>query len=229
MRRRDVLKHLPDSPLYVEARDLLLHDECPLVTGNERSFVVWSPEDELGAIIGAAPLDAIRTAATCSSELIAFSDNVHWVQSALPDWTAEPARIFELPGQPTPGPEHPTALLEKGAIRQLDDLPDDLHEELNAAAEDDTLIAVALSGTGPVAFCYAASQSETLWDVSIGTLASHRREGFAQAAFRALWHHHLPKRPVWGALHSNLASDGLARKLGFAYVADLWVISKPEG
>ncbi len=77
-----------------------------------------------------------------------------------------------------------------------------------------------------VSFCYAALPTETLWDVSIDTLAAFRRRGLAAACF-ALAVETLSKtgrRPVWGAVDSNVASLQLAERLGFRPVDRLAVL-----
>jgi len=83
----------------------------------------------------------------------------------------------------------------------------------------------------PVAFCYAAVQTETLWDVAVDTLAEHRRRGLAAACFTALARHMNDRglSPVWGSLDDNVASMKLARKLGFVPVARLTSFACSQG
>ncbi|MGH7630176.1 MAG: hypothetical protein ACREOF_12520 [Gemmatimonadales bacterium] len=64
----------------------------------------------------------------------------------------------------------------------LVDLPDALREELRGVEAAGIRIATALSDGAPVAFCYAGAETESLWDLSIDTLESWRRRGFAGRA-----------------------------------------------
>jgi predicted GNAT family acetyltransferase len=77
----------------------------------------------------------------------------------------------------------------------------------------------------PVSFCYVAAETESLWDVSIDTLAGHRRRGYAALCAAYLIEHMCEKgkRPVWGAVESNAPSLGLAAKLGFVPVDRVFV------
>jgi RimJ/RimL family protein N-acetyltransferase len=80
-----------------------------------------------------------------------------------------------------------------------------------------------------VSFCYAASVTETLWDISIDTLDEYRGQGHAAlaVAFMVRRMARQGKRPVWGAEESNTASMALARKLGFEPVDRLIVFAAP--
>jgi GNAT superfamily N-acetyltransferase len=107
----------------------------------------------------------------------------------------------------------------------LDTLPSDLHEEI-AAAFEYSPISATFEGGRPVAFCYAAWETEALWDVSIDTLPSWRRRGCARAAAVELIAHFLErgKRPVWGAADTNTASSALAVHLGLRPIDRLLLI-----
>ncbi len=75
--------------------------------------------------------------------------------------------------------------------------------------------------------CYACRESESLWDISIDTLEPYRRRGLAAACVRFLIRkmRQEGKEPVWGAVDSNIASLGLATKLGFRPVARIAVFT----
>jgi RimJ/RimL family protein N-acetyltransferase len=79
----------------------------------------------------------------------------------------------------------------------------------------------------PVSFCYPVWQTETLWDVSIETLETYRRRGFAARAARTMIRHmrQTGRAPVWGALDTNVASRALAAKLGFVENAGIAVFT----
>ena len=80
-----------------------------------------------------------------------------------------------------------------------------------------------------VSFCYAGSVTEQLWDISIDTLAEHRRRGYAALCVAFMVNHMRKqgKEPVWGALETNDASLGLAAKLGFVPVDRVVVFERP--
>ena len=82
-----------------------------------------------------------------------------------------------------------------------------------------------------VSFCYAAAETEGLWDVSIDTLEGYRRQGHAAACAVYMVRHvrdTTGKEPVWGALISNAASMGLAARLGFVVVDSYFVFEPAE-
>ncbi len=97
--------------------------------------------------------------------------------------------------RPTPGLE--TILLLSHNAAALSGLPAPLRAELRAAIER-VPVAAALIGKDHVSFCYAGAVTDTLWDVSIDTLPTHRRRGGATSAFAAMALHmgHAGCRPV---------------------------------
>lgn len=152
--------------------------------------------------------------------VIAPYEQATWLVPALPGWTCTRAILHSLPNT-----EHlPTDAA--GAVRFLDvdrldqfQLPADLREELTTNP-DGSPIAATFVGQQPVAFCYAGSVTETLWDVSIDTLPEYRRQGHAAqcAAYMIRYMHRRGRQPVWAALENNPASWRLAQKLGFVAV-----------
>jgi RimJ/RimL family protein N-acetyltransferase len=97
---------------------------------------------------------------------------------------------------------------------------------LERALRRGTPTVAAFVGSVPVSFCYVASETEGLWDVSIDTLEEHRRQGHAARCAASLirhMRHTSGKEPVWGALESNAASMGLAAKLSFVPVDRVFV------
>lgn len=138
------------------------------------------------------------------------------------------ATLFAIDGaQRTLGvPRDPRArLLGPHDRHLLDRLPEDLREEI-ATAFDYSPMSATFEGGRPVAFCYAAWETETLWDVSIDTLPAWRRRGCARAAAVELIEHFLTrgKRPVWGAADTNAASAALAVHLGLRPIDRLLLI-----
>jgi RimJ/RimL family protein N-acetyltransferase len=111
----------------------------------------------------------------------------------------------------------------------LDHLPPDLRSELRITAGRSPIV-VSLEEGHPVSFCYAASRTESLWDIAIDTLEEFRRRGHAArcVAFMVRLMGKEGLRPVWGAEEWNRASLGLAAKLGFYPVEEL-VVFWPAG
>ena len=111
----------------------------------------------------------------------------------------------------------------------MDDLPLDLRSEFRIAVKRSP-IAVGLEGERAVSFCYAAAQTESLWDISINTLEGFRNRGHAARCVTFMVERMESRglRPVWGAEEWNQASLGLAAKLGFVPVDELVVFHPPH-
>ena len=124
------------------------------------------------------------------------------------------------------GPGAEVRLLPDGhraAGLDLDHLPEPSRREYALDWVARRPMAVAIADDRPLCFCYAAFTTESLWDVSIETLAPYRRRGLAAACFLALAAHMAAagKTPAWGAMDDNPASLGLAARLGFVRDARL--------
>lgn len=227
--RQRYLSRLPDLPLWVETRDLLLWKGSKLIENATRSgFVVWSVEDGSGSVVGEPESYALALAASDVPELLAFAGNIDRVRSLLPGFNAELAIVFSAPEQLPSAPPHRSREISLSEIAAQDHLPDDLLSELSDVAEDGVPVVAAFDGALPVAFAYVASETESLWDVSIDTIQSHRRQGYAAAAVLHLMRKMRDegKSAVWGALESNRASASLARRLGFVENDRLWVLTR---
>jgi GNAT superfamily N-acetyltransferase len=227
--RQRYLSRLPDLPLWVETRDLLLWEGSKLLENLTRSgFVVWSPEDGLGSVVGEPEPDALALAAGDVPELLTFADNIERVRSLLLEFEAEPATVFSAPEQLPPAPLHRCREISLSEMAAQDHLPDELLSELTDVAKDGVSVVAAFDDALPVAFAYVASETESLWDVSIDTIQSHRRQGYAAAAVLHLMRsmREKGKSAVWGALESNRASANLARRLGFMENDRLWVLTR---
>ncbi len=198
-------------------------------------LAVVDPAFALVGVVGRPAVGALGEAAALAGPkvaILAAPESVAWVAAALPEMRAERAFLHLL------GPEPRLPVIAPGAVRRLgandvealDDLPDDLRDELRAASAAGVAIAGALDNGVPVAFCYAGSATESLWDVSIDSRPEWRRRGFAAraAAFEIERLGALGKRPVWGAVESNAASRGLAAKLGFVPADEIWVFTAPD-
>lgn len=226
MSPESVLAHLPDIPRWVLTRALVRDTPVPLYGAAADAFAVVG--DRLASVVGRPDPDDVRRAAAEADEVLSVPENVAHVRAALPGWRAERVRLHTLGGPPAPGPPHPVRLLEAGEVEALA-VPKSLGDELRTVAARETPIAAAFDGGAPVAFVYPTATTGAWWDVSVDTLATHRRRGFAHAA--AVWTiGHLEGRaPVWCAVASNRASAALARAVGFRPVDAIWLLTRPAG
>ncbi len=226
---------LPDSPRWVETRSMLLSGQCEILgleEHTELSFVGRNIETRLVSVVGHPVFDAIREPVTKNENqgaILALSESSDYVANAVPDWTVEKATIHVLgrtSGLP-PLVASNVRPLAANEISSLPYLPADFKHELLTASRRFPVAATLLDGK-PVSFCYAGAETETLWDISIDTLADYRNRGYASmcVAFMIRYMHERGKQPVWGALESNRASLNLAAKLGFVPV-DRIVVFEP--
>jgi hypothetical protein len=215
---------------------MLLHGQARLigpVVSAPPTFVALHDDGDQAIIVGRASTAVIVEAASMVDEILVASEDQAWVADALPDWRIESAILYlRSEGWTSPSvPNDEVRFLAEGELAKLTHLPESLHLELCSAERSGAPIAVAWEGTHPAAFGYAGSMTETLWDVSVDTLAPYRRRGHAVRAVSFLIAHYglRGKRPVWGALTSNNASRALAARLGFVPVGSLSIFATPEG
>lgn len=222
--RRLLIEQLPDIPRWVEARSLLLTGDPQiddLRTDGGLSAVVRDPEDDTVFVIGRPDPEAVlaavaRRAGAC--DVVCGIETSESLTRRAPGWTPQPAILHLLQGEGVLPPADNCAFVDLATIERTP-MEDELRGELRNAAGW-TQIAASFVGGQPVAFCYAGSITETLWDVSIDTLPEHRRAGHAArvAAFVIGHMARLGQRPVWGALVDNPASWRLGERLGFREV-----------
>ncbi len=227
---------LPDVPRFVETRAMLLEGSCEILGLEEDvaslSFVVRDWEEDLVCVAGYPAREAIAEAtARNATAVIAMPENVSRVAQAVPGREPQPA-ILHLLGeaQRLPGATEGEPVRLLSGPEELRLLPSglraELRTELERALRRGTPTVAAFEGGVPVSFCYVASETEGLWDVSIDTLEEHRRRGHAARCAASLIRHMrdtASKEPVWGAVESNAASMGLATKLGFVPVDRVFV------
>ncbi len=230
--KRRWLEMLPDRPRWVETRDLLSKEASEVLENATRTgFVVWGGDGALGSVVGDPDPVALAGEAGRAAELLAYDDNVDRVRSLLPDHHVEPATLYSAPERLPAAPPHACRPLGRSEIVGLDHLPADLSAHLADAAAAGVPIVAAFDGTSPVAFAYVAAETESLWDVSIDTVESHRRRGYASAAVLNLMRAMKAKgkSAVWGAVESNRASSNLALRLGFVQADRLWLLTRRPG
>ncbi len=242
--KRSLLDQIPDDPLHLEARHLLLLESSRIVGGQpgHGGGLVWDPNDRLIAVIGrpatrlfaeaaraVGTADAAEAAGAATWTLLAPLDMIDRIDEALPDWGGEEAVIYQHDPKEASAAETPEVDLrrvEGFAPGELDHLPADLRAEVDSAVGRKAMATAWVDGR-PVCFCYPFRETETLWDVSVDTLEPFRRRGLATACVRFLADEmqRAGKEPVWGALESNEASLALAEKLGFRPVGRILVMS----
>ncbi|HEX6883318.1 MAG TPA: GNAT family N-acetyltransferase [Planctomycetota bacterium] len=223
---------LPDLPRWVAPRGLLLDGRCEVLFGPEgrkgagyvvlereggEAFAVHRPVASLAAQL-AAREPRVRS-------VVAPVENAESWRALLGGWREQPAVLHVHPAPETlPEPAWPTRFLTLDDLAALGEVPDALGQELARALQRGP-VAAAFEGPRAVSFSHAAYRTERWFDLSIDTLESHRRRGFATAAAAFLVRHMLPqgRRPVWGALDADVASIALARKYGFRAVDRLMV------
>lgn len=216
---------------------MLLSDCCELSGLDESdtlSVVVADDQWELISIVGFPEKRAIEEAAEKSpgkAVILATPESCEHVSKALPGWTISPARLHLL-GENTHLPsisDKEVRLITSSELEEMTILPPDLKEELVEASEYSP-VSAAFADNNPVSFCYAGSQTESLWDISIDTLEEFRNRGFASTAVAYLIEHmsRQDKQPVWGAEEINVASMKLAAKLGFVVVDRIMVFQRAD-
>lgn len=206
---------------------MLLRGRC-LVRGRDGlGHVIVDLDQALAAVLGRPPLELLAETLTGTEaeDLLVEESGAEHVARALPAWRAEGAVIHDRPGGELPAATGARLLL---ADESLDHLPERLLDEIEDGRAWGA-VAVACADGRPVSFCYAGCETETLWDVSIDTLEPYRRRGLARETFlhMARLQAAQGRRPVWGALDSNLPSLRLAARLGFRAVDRLVVFTPP--
>jgi ribosomal protein S18 acetylase RimI-like enzyme len=230
----DILERVADLPRHVEARGLLLSGRCEVLAEGEGALVC-ARETPLVCVVGRpGPGTFARVlAGPGEREFLAPADEREFVEAALPEFEPEEAAVHVLPAGaalPPAAADVEVGCLEQGDQELLPALPDELDHELRTALDHGPVV-VAFAGDQPAGFAYAPWVTETLFDVSVDTLAAFRRRGLGEAAARELigLFGAAGRRPVWGAVSSNQASLRLARKLGFREVDRLVLFTRRRG
>ena len=232
----EIANALLDLPRWVEMRSMLLSPRArafgvDLNTTPTSSFAVV--QHDVG-VAGKPNRQAILDAVDHSGRdaiVLAVPENLAWVRSALPQWSAERAALHSLASwdRLPHVPPRAVRLLEPAEVAALTSVPEALLTEFLEAVADGAEIAAAFADGQPVSFCYAGAETEGLWDVAIDTLEPYWRQGHAArcAAFQIARYRERGKAPVWGSLDSNVASAQLAAKLGFVEVDEIYVLNPP--
>ncbi len=234
MHHRDLAGLRPDTPQWLDLRGILFTGRCDVFANSDPTtgFVVcaW---DMAVAVAAGQPVQSVVAAATAGSDgarsaewhLLAPPESVDAVATALPDWRRRGVTLHTRSGnEPFRTPETQSGIETRlapagwaAAGLSVEHLPQSLRREYETDMVRRCPLAVAVADDRAVAFCYAAVTSESLWDIAVDTLASHRRRGLSIACVATLAEHmdRLGLCPVWGALDENEPSMRLAARLGF--------------
>lgn len=224
-----LIHRVPDIPRWVEARGMLLCGRCEVFGADASGFVVRSTTNKLVSIVGKPARSAILEAVSRTGEgveILVTPEGRAELHHSLEDWVTHAAILHDL------------ATIRSGVVEEDDicflghvpeGLPSSLHSELESAIRWHPIAAALVDGK-PVSFCYAAAETETLWDVSVDTLEPYRRRGYAARCVTWLTRYMAAqgKAPVWGATEDNPASLNLAKKLNFRPVGRLFIFTPPE-
>jgi hypothetical protein len=227
----DVLDNLPDEPACVEARAMMLSGRGRVIWSDDAVLVLYAVREQLATIVGPFRWEAIVAALEdLGQDVEIMTRDVEFRGAGrLPvGWMTDFAIVHEdSAGLPAAPEARRVTFFSETDSPDLRHVPMELRRELEAALAFSP-VAAALDGDVPVSFCYAGWETETWWDVSIDTLAPWRNRGFAGAATIALmtYMRRRGKRAVWAALESNVASMGVARRLGFTPVGRLVVVRR---
>ncbi len=225
---------LPDLPRWVAPRGLLLARRCEVLLGPEgkrgAGYLVLEQGGPEAFAVNRPVASLVRQLAGLATQSISAPiESAEPWRELLPGWREQPAVVHVHPAPATlPKPTHPTRFLTLEDVEKLAALPPALRANLQRALARGP-VAAALDGNEPVSFCHAAYRTETWFDLSLDTLESHRRAGYASSAAAHLIHHMLAqgKKPVWGALDADTRSMAMAKKYGFRAVDRMMVFSAP--
>jgi RimJ/RimL family protein N-acetyltransferase len=229
-----IARRLPDIPRWVEARSLLLSGDGEIFgldQSVELSLAVRDPSTGSVVVIGRPAQEAVQAAVRGimhDGNVVATLEEAGWLAATLRGWRRTRAILYLLRDSARlPEDSRQVRFLDPGTIDRLA-IPKQLRRELAIGAERSPIAATLVDGQ-PVSFCYAGSVTESLWDVSIDTLAAHRRRGYAALCAAHMIRHMAAqgKEPVWGAVEENPASWRLAEKIGFVPADEIALFEPP--
>ena len=178
--------------------------------------------------------------------LVVRPEDRAWVTPLVPTWQERRVLLHTRHGAlPPVAAGADVRRFDASSLPPLDHVPAELRREVRlalglsapraaarasaTASPAPVSVAAAFAGGLAVAFCYPVWQTERWWDVAVDTLAGYRRRGLGAQAVTAMIAHMAARglAPVWGALADNLASLGLAARLGFTQVDELVMFTAP--
>jgi hypothetical protein len=219
--RSRALREIPDSPATLEFRAVALEEDSTIRQSGGGLLLIDADASmicAMGAVDADEVLHACR-AATPKCEVLA-DEAAHDVLRGLIELDAATIHALAAPWSPNTWSRAGYPIRPLGRDESIAHLPDELRGEIADALAETTVWAAILDGV-PASFSYCGSMTETLADVSIDTIETHRNRGIGAAAAATLIDSIVEngRMPVWGAVESNLASLRLAAKLGFTRAA----------
>jgi len=250
MEPRDYAGLRPDTAQWVDLRGYLFSERCDVFPNPDPAsgFVMrtWDfpmamaagapcPEVVLAAADGTGESPTAQAGKSRTGYVLAAPESVEALGNALSSWQRRGVTLHTLPSPvetmldrlrvsvPSGFEVRAAASGWASAGWDLSHLPGALLREYSTEGLRGRPMAAAFSDGRPVAFCYSACSTETLWDVAVDTLVDYRRLGLSEACFAVLARQLAAAdlEPVWGALDENVASQRLAAKLGFVSAAPL--------
>lgn len=230
---RGLAAALPDEPRWVETRALLLSGEAVVRgTADGGGAVVLDPALPSGFLVGRADRSMLRDVADAAPqdfELVVQAGAFDDARAALPGWRVATATVLSPASTWRAGDGEIAAGVVVSAppeARWLARVPQE--DEVRFYAAMAQAIALRLVAGEVVAVCAAGDVTESLWDVGIDTVESHRRAGHGAAVFRALAAHMAAggRQPVWCAQDDNVASLTMAARLGFKPVDRIGILKR---
>ena len=224
---------LPDEPLWVETRWMLLSGDGRLISCPPDGAIVIGSRLRTAAVIGRGFGSALRDAmaeAPSGTDLIVQEGGLGEATRALPEWNLKMATIHALPvGRRMWRTQSEVTVCAPPTAELLAEL-DELSAHVMPWAQHAVAVSLRRVDGEIVSVCQAIAVTEGLWDVGIDTVEGHRRDGHAIACFEALAAHMAQRgqQPSWGADDDNQASLGLARRLGFEPVGRMGVLEPPH-
>jgi len=217
---------LPDLPRWVEAHGIAA-DPASWRRELGGGFAVGHDAAHLIVIAGDPDIAAAAQLAEEFADhvvLVAPEDAVLARAVAGAGGLAERALLHVLPSlDDLPDCESAVVL---PATAPLDHLRPEVADEIAAARAKAEIWSAWVDGV-PVAFAYAVWRSAAYFDISVDVDPSARQLGLGAIVAAAVIRGETAngRAAVWGADEGNTASRGLARRLGFVAVDELWVIA----
>jgi GNAT superfamily N-acetyltransferase len=223
VRLRDAL---PDVPRWLEVRALLALPSSELFVSSE-GFVVSARSAKLAAAVGTPEprlFEAALEHADPGWTLLAAPEDAPAVTAALPGFSRARALLHVLSG-PTPRLASPDPDVIAISASDLERLPESLAQELSRVVDEHEVFGLEIASV-IAAVAYVPWQTERLYELSVVTLAPHRRKGYGERVARALLDRRDEvRRPVWSSHENDTASLQLGRRLGFREFDEVIVFS----